>query len=78
LVEANITAFGKGHFRRDNRPKMAVPLEELEFKKKVIAKQQANMDNYFQRRAKITASIVAPAKIVALKSTETRVLLGES
>mmetsp|Transcript_18862 Transcript_18862/g.25584 ORF Transcript_18862/g.25584 Transcript_18862/m.25584 type:complete len:129 (+) Transcript_18862:1348-1734(+) len=43
-----------------------------------MAKQSAKYDNFFNRRAKITANITAPTKISAFKSTETKMLLGES
>ena len=43
-----------------------------------MAKQNKNYDNFFSKRARITASIMAPTSIVNFKSTESKILHGEA
>ena len=75
-IDQNVTAFGSRHFRRDNRPKVMPTKEEVDYKKQVMAKQNKNYDNFFTKRAKITASIMAPTSIANFKSTESKILHG--
>ena len=76
-VEANITAFGTRHFKRDNRPKEAKTAKEKAVENKIKAKGNAQLDNFYTKRAQQQANIVAPAKITAFRSTETMLLLGD-
>ena len=75
-MEGNITAFGSRHFRRDNRPvvdKSAAEKRQIAMTK---MKEDANLDLFYNKRAKQTANIKAPSRITAYRSTETRLLLG--